>query len=81
MRMWVRSLTSRCGVSHQVTQTPRCYGCGMGMAAAAPTQHLARQPPYAAGAALKRKKKNWFEWPVPSTMEKTLVEIAEISEK
>ena len=49
------------GAMVQVAATaliPCCCGCGVETAAAALTQPLAWEPPYAAASALKRKKKD-----------------------
>ena len=43
-----------CGVGHRQAWIPRCCGCGI---AIAPIRPLAWEPPYALGAALKRKEK------------------------
>ena len=62
MRLRVRSLASlsglgSCGVGSRRSSDPELLWLWLWLAAVAPIPPLAWEPPYAIGAALKRKKK------------------------
>ena len=59
LAQWVKGsdVAMSCGVGHRCGSDPVLLWLWLWLAAVAPIPPLAWEPPYAAGAALKRKKK------------------------
>ena len=73
---WVKdlALSMSCGVVCRCSSDPTSLWLWLWLwhrlAAAAPIRPLAWEPPYAAGAALKRKKKNFVPMGVPAVAQR-----------
>ena len=55
-----------------------CYGSGVGLAATAPIQPLAWEPPYSTGEALKRQKRKGLSYRGGTDMQGTLAALTNL---